>query len=143
MGHTTYGFKDLSVTMAHPAMGQIEIYGTGAKSITFAMANDVSSHDVAADGSVMTSKIEAQNGTVTIVVQQTSEAHKWFTKLHNYLNAGHLSEWAEISLIATGSHMRVTHEGSKMSIQKRPEAPYQSQGGEMSWAFLVSELKEY
>ena len=141
--HSTYGFKDLSVVLSHPAMGQIEIYGTGAKSITFAKSNDVSTHDVAADGSVMTSKIEAQNGTVTIVVQQTSEAHKWFTRLYNYLQVAPLREWAAMSLLATASDMQVTHEGTGMSIQKRPDAPYQSQGGEMSWTFLATELKEY
>ena len=143
MQHSVYGFKDLSVVMSHPAMGQIEINGEGAKSITFAKANDVSQHDVAADGSVMTSKIEARNGTVTIVVQQTSAANKWFTRLYNYLQTADLSEWTQISMLGTSNSMKVTHEGTGISIQKRPDAPYQSQGGEMSWTFLASELKEY
>ena len=68
MNYSTYAFEDLSVTLSHPSVGQFLFQGTGIGSITFAMANDSSSHDVAADGSVMTSKIKAGNGTVTISV---------------------------------------------------------------------------
>ena len=142
MGQSTYGFKDLSVVMAHPALGQIEINGAGARSITFTMSNDSSHHDLAADGSVMTSKIAAPNGTVTVVVQQTSEVHHWFRKLYNYLSAAPLNEWAQITLLATGPHMQVTHEGNNMSFQKRADMPYQAQGGEISWTFLAGELIE-
>lgn len=107
------------------------------------MANDVSVHDLAADGSVMTSKIKAGNGTVAIAIQQTSEAHAWLTKLYNYLEAAPSSEWAEISLLATSAEMQVTHEASHMSIQKRPDKPYQAQGQQVTWNFLAADLKEY
>lgn len=143
MGNTTYGFEDLSTVITHPAMGQLMLQGTGIGSITFTMANDSSSHDLAADGSVMTSKIKAGNGTVAISVQQTSEAHKWFTKLYNYLTVAPLREYAEISLLATSSDMQTTHEGTHMSFQKRADKPYQAQGQQVTWTLLVAELKEY
>ena len=123
-------------------MGQISLQGEGLGTITFTMTEDTSAHDLAADGSVMTSKVEAPNGTVAIAVQQTSEAHKWFTRLNNYLRTAPSREWAGIALMATASNMRTTHTGQNMSIQKRPDKPYQQQGQHVTWTFLAGELDE-
>jgi len=143
MSYSDYSFDDLSIVITHPAMGQLVIQGSGVGSITFAMSNDTSQHDLAADGSVMTSKIKAGNGTVAISVQQTSEAHKWFTKLYNYLSTASLSEHAQISLMATSTVMQTTHEGTHMSFQKRADKPYQAQGAQVTWTLLAADLKEY
>ena len=143
MSFSNYSFDDLSTVIRHPAMGQLMLQGTGVGSVTFTMSNDTSQHDLAADGSVMTSKIKAGNGTVAISIQQTSEAHKWFTKLYNYLTVASLREHTQISLMATSSDMQTTHEGTHMSFQKRADKPYQAQGGQMTWTFLAGDLKEY
>lgn len=143
MGYSTYAFEDFSVVITHKAMGQLTLQGAGVGSIQINMANDVSSHDLAADGSVMTSKIKAGNGTVVISIQQTSDAHKWFTKLYNYLETAPSKEWAGISFMGTSPYMGVTHEGSNMSIQKRGDKPYQAQGQQISWTFMAGNLKEY
>lgn len=143
MGNSTYSFADLSVVLTHKAMGQLTLQGAGLGSIQFNMANDVSSQDVSADGSVMTSKVTADNGTVVLSVQQTSEAHAWLTKLYNYLKPASAIEWAGISLLATSPAMQVTHEGSHMSFQKRADKGYQAQGQQVSWTLMVGELKEY
>jgi len=140
--HSTYSFADLSVTITHPAAGQLSLQGEGLGTITFAMSEDTSAHDLAADGSVMTSKIEARNGTVAIAVQQTSEAHVGLTRLFNYLQAAPSREWAQIALMAQASSMRITHTGNNMSIQKRPDKPYQQQGQQVTWTFLAAELHE-
>ena len=135
--YSTYAFEDLAVVINHPSKGQLTLQGEGLGSITFAMANDVSSHDLAADGSVMTSKIKAGNGTVTISVQQTSSANKWFRDLYNYLESASSSEWAEISLMAESKVM-----GVNMSFQKKPDGAYQQSGQQVSWAFLAGDIKE-
>ena len=140
--HSTYSFADLTVTLQHPAMGQISLQGEGLGTVTFTMTEDTSAHDLAADGSVMTSKVEAPNGTVAIAVQQTSEAHKWLTRLNNFLRTAPSREWAGISLIGTASSMRTTHVGSHMSIQKRPDKPYQQQGQQVTWTLLAGGLEE-
>ncbi len=143
MGYSTYAFEDLSVVVTHSALGQLTLQGTGVGNIQFNMANDVSAHDLAADGSVMTSKIKAGNGTIAISIQQTSEAHQWFTKLYNYLVTASSSEWAQIAIMATAPNMQVTHEGSNLSFQKRADKPYQAQGQQVTWTFLAGDLKEY
>jgi len=139
---STYSFKDLVATFAHPAMGQLTITGEGVGSITYTMTEDTSAHDLAADGSVMTSKVEGPNGSIAIAVQQTSEAHAWFTRLNNYLRTAPAREWAQISHMATASDMRVTHVGENISIQKRPDKPYQAQGQQVTWTFLAGMLDE-
>jgi hypothetical protein len=141
--YSTYGFEDLSVVISHKAMGQLTLQGAGVGTITFAKSNDVSTHDVAADGSVMTSKIKVRNGTVAITVQQTSDAHSWFTKLFNYLESAPTREWTGTSLMATSSDMKVTHECSYMSPQKQPDKAYQQQGQQITWTFLAADMKEY
>jgi len=139
---STYSFEDLFVTLTHRAMGQLTLQGAGIGSITFAMANDVSSHDLAADGSVMTTKTKADNGTVAISLQQTSDAHAWLTRLYNYLAGASSREWAGISLMGTSPAMQVTHIGSYMSFQKRADKPYAQAGAQVTWTFLAGDLKE-
>ena len=143
MKHNTYNFADLACTLIHPAVGQLSIQGEGAGVIVFSMSNDTSTHETANDGTVMTSKINSYSGTVTISVQQTSEAHKWLTKLNNYLIEAPTSEWAGISCMATSQDMGVTYEGSHMSIQKAPDETFGQQGQMLSWVFLASELRRY
>jgi hypothetical protein len=91
----------------------------------------------------MTSKVEARNGSITISIQQTSTAQAWLTRLFNYLQAAPVREWAQISLMAHASDMRVTHEATNMSIQKRPDKPYQQQGQQIVWTFLVGDMEEH
>jgi fumarylacetoacetate (FAA) hydrolase family protein len=140
--HSTYAFEDLHVTITHAAIGQLSLQGTGIGTITFTMTNDVSAHDLAADGSVMTSKMKAANGTIAIAVQQTSDAHAWFTRLYNHLMPAYSSEFAQISLMATAPNMQVTHTAENMAIQKRPDKPYQQQGQQVTWTFLAADLDE-
>ena len=140
--HSTYAFEDFYLTIVHPAMGQLSIQGTGVGSVTYAQANDVSSHDLAADGSVMTSKIKAGNGTIAISVQQTSDAHAWLTRLYNYLVAAPSKEWAQISSMGVSTTMRTTHVGRNMSFQKRADKPYQQQGQQVTWTFMAAALEE-
>ena len=142
MSQSTYSFADLTITLQHPAVGQLSLQGEGLGNVTFTMSEDTSAHDLAADGSVMTSKVEARNGTVAFAIQQTSPAHAWMTRLFNYLQGAPAREWAQIGMMAQGSHMRVTHRGSNMSIQKRPDKPYQQQGQHVTWTLLAGELHE-
>ena len=141
--HNTYSFLDLSCVLSHPSLGQLALQGEGAVSITFTMAADVSAQDSAADGTVMTSKISVRNGTVAIVVQQTSSFHRWLTNAYNYLVEAASGEWTGFNLMCVAPNMQVTHEAGFMCFQKRADKPYQAQGQQVTWNFMASELKEY
>jgi hypothetical protein len=140
--YTTYAFEDLHTTIAHPANGQISVQGAGIGTITFAMANDVSAHDVAADGSVMTSKIKSGNGTIAIACQQTSDLHRWLLRLYNYLDSAPSREWAGIGVLSSSPDMQVQHTGEHVSIQKKADKPYQQQGQQVTWTLMAAKLTE-
>ena len=76
MATTTYSFSDVSLVLSHPSVGKCTITGEGVGSVTVSRANDNTQHDVAADGSVMVSKIHTKNGTIAIAIQRARVAEK-------------------------------------------------------------------
>ena len=149
MAHSTYSFQDISLSLSHPSVGTLELggdflysEGKGVGSITFAWADDVGSHERAADGQVMTSKIIAKNGTIVFVVNQVSDAHQWLTKAYNYLQAAPPDEWAKMELVMTAPYAKVEHEGREISFVKRADKAYGSDGATCSWTLQAKELIE-
>lgn len=140
--YSTYSFEDLACTLRHPSAGVFNLQGAGTGSITFAMTNDVTEHETAADGTVMVSKIKAGNGTIVIEAQQTSDIHQWLTRLYNYLVAANAREWASIAVMATSPAMQITHQCAGVSFQKRGDKPYQAQGQMVSWTLMAAEMQE-
>ena len=137
---TTYGFADLAASINHPTFGSYLFDGTGVGSVTVAKATDRTAHDVAADGSVMVSKIAGNNGTVTIEVQQTSSLHKWLSAWFNALWQLPTSEWASTSMTLRNTATGTRHIISGISPQKEPDTPYQSQGQRVSWTLMCAEI---
>ena len=97
-------------------------------------------HDIAADGSVMVSKIAGNNGTVTIECQQTSAIHKWLSAWFNALWQLPTSEWASTSMTLRNTATGTRHIISGISPQKEPDTPYQSQGQRVSWTLMCAEV---
>lgn len=127
---TTYSFADLAGSINHPTFG----------SVTVAKATDRTAHDIAADGSVMVSKIAGNNGTVTIEVQQPSSLHKWLSAWFNALWQLPTSEWASTSITLRNTATGTRHIISGISPQKEPDTPYQSQGQRVSWTLMCAEI---
>lgn len=137
---TTYSFADLAGSINHPTFGPYLFDGTGVGSVTVAKATDRTAHDVAADGSVMVSKIAGNNGTVTIECQQTSAIHKWLSAWFNALWQLPTSEWASTSMTLRNTATGTRHIISGISPQKEPDTPYQSQGQRVSWTLMCAEI---
>lgn len=137
---TTYGFTDLAGSISHPTLGAYLFDGSGVGSVTISKATDRTAHDVAADGSVMVSKIAGNNGTVTIEVQQTAALHKWLSTLFNALWQLPTSEWANISLTLRNTATHTSHICSGVSFQKEADTPYQSQGQRVTWTLMCAEI---
>jgi len=98
MATTTYSFEDVSCSLVHDSVGSVSTTGAGIGSITTTMSTDRTVHDVAADGSVMVSKVAGKNGAIALVVQQTSDLHKWLIKWYNYVDLADSSEWAGMNI---------------------------------------------
>jgi hypothetical protein len=146
---TTYSFLDVSAVFYHPAVGRGDLSGEGIGSITTVMAGDRTQHDVAADGSIMVSKIGGNNGTVSISIQQKSLIHKMLLGWWNYIKDASTpsSEYAAATItIRTtedpngGAGEEITCTG--VSPQKTPDKPFQAQGQQVVWNLMAADIDQ-
>lgn len=140
MATTVYSFADVSLVISHPKVGKFTITGEGVGSVSISRANDMTQHDVAADGSVMVSKIFTENGTVAIAIQQTSAAHKWLKKWHDYLKVAPTSEFAKSTAILKNPAIGETISMSGVTPQKRADSAFQQAGQQVTWNLMAAKI---
>lgn len=141
MSTTTYSFSDVSITISHPGVGSYSAVGEGIGSMTISRANDVSSHDVSGDGSVMVSKIRARNGSVAFNIQQTSGFNRWLTKWYNYLESANTSVYADTKVIVRAPAMGKLHTLKGVTPQKFADEVFQAQGQNGNWQLLSADIQ--
>lgn len=139
-GHSTYSFEELTVVVSHSGVGQFTMQGEGLGQITFARANNLAQQDPAADGSVMTSKIAAKNGMVTIQVQQSSTAALFLQKLVRYVDTAPASELTGTTIIGTSNYMQVDRTATGCAPEKIPDDDFQQAGQMKTFVFLAQEI---
>ena len=139
--HSTYSFTDINATISHPAYGSYDIQGEGIGDLSISKVTDRTTHDVAADGNIMVSKVAGNNGNVTINAQQTSTLHNWLQGLFNYLWNADTSQWAQISMTITAPKMSKTYYCTGGAFVKEPDEPFQSQGQRVSWGILFADVQ--
>lgn len=139
--HSTYSFTDIAATISHPGYGSYSIQGEGIGDMTITKLTDRSVHDVAADGSIMTSKIAGNNGNVTINAQQTSSLHNFLQGMFNYLWSASTDEWAKISLTVRAPKMQKTYYCTGGAFVKEPDEQFQSQGQKIPWVLLFNDIQ--
>lgn len=142
MAHTTYSFADVTATLNLAGMIPMTITGAGAGSIDTTMSGEKTSHDLAADGTVMVSKILGSNGSIALNIQQTSPTHKLLLLWYNYILNAPSSEWANNSLIIRNDVIGETIEATGVSPQKLPDKPYQAQGQKVTWNLMAAEITQ-
>lgn len=139
---TTYSFEDVAVALSHPSYGQYVAQGVGIGTITVTMSTDRTAHDVAADGSIMVSKVAGNNGTLAIQIQQTSGFNQWVLGLYNYLLTASTGEWAEATVTIRSPAMGDYVTCSGVSFQQRAELSYQAQGQQRTWNLMAADITE-
>lgn len=137
---STYSFSDVSLVMSHPSVGKFTFSGQGLGSVTVSYANDLTQHDIAADGSVMVSKFISKNGTIAISIQQTSPAHKFLKRWLDYLRIAPTSEWATTTAVLKVPAQGETWTFSGISPQKAADAAYQQTGQQYTWNLMAAEI---
>jgi len=90
----TYSFLDCVLNLAF-ATGAYTITGKGIGKVTVSMTQERTAIDAAADGNIMISKIAGNHGTLTLELQQTSDAHKFMLGMYNALVIAPPSLWAQ------------------------------------------------
>jgi hypothetical protein len=138
---TTYSFEDLAGAVAHPSLGAYTFTGEGVGEIVISMATDKSVHDVAADGTVMVSKVLGDNGTITIKCQQTSLIHKWLLFAFNTLKVSDSSEWAKMGATLRNVSDGTSHIATGMSFKKVPDKSYQAHGQQVTWEIMAADIQ--
>lgn len=143
----TYSFKSLTGVLTNPVFGiTIPLTGgnIGIGSITIRMTTARTSHDVAADGTVMPSYIAGDNGEVDIQVQETSAIHGALLALYNLCVLAADNEdvlgWAanaiSFTLLIDGS----IHTLTGVSFDKIPDKPYEASGQKMTWKLMAANV---
>ena len=138
---STYSFTDVNATINCPGYGSFSIQGEGVGEMNVSKTTDRSVHDVAADGSVMVSKIAGNNGSVTINAQQTSALHAFLQGLFNYCWQADTSVWTTISMTIEAPKMGKTDYCWGGSFVKEADEPFQSQGQRVSWLILFADIQ--
>ncbi len=138
---STYSFLDLSGAFVHPQLGAYTFDGKGVGSINVVMATDKTVHDVAADGSVMVSKMAGQNGVITIQCQQTSLLHKFLLGIYNALLLAGTDQWAQASIFMRNTTTGQSHMAVGVSPRKSADIPYQAQGQMVSWEMMAANIQ--
>lgn len=140
MAKSTYSFKDLVGSIHSSVVGDYIFTGEGAGSVTVSKSTERTTHDVAADGSVMVSKIAGNNGTVTIEVQQTSPLHLWLLRWFQALWNAPTASWAETTILLKNTSTGGSHVCTGVSPNKEPDTPYQAQGQRVSWTLMCADI---
>lgn len=143
----TYSFKSLTGVLTNPVFG-VSILLTGGNiglgSITIRMNTVRTTHDVAADGTVMPSYIAGDNGEADIMVQETSAIHQQLLSLYNLCvlaaNNDDVSGWAATTISFTFLIDGSVHVLTGVSFDKIPDKPYEAQGQKMTWKLLAANI---
>ena len=141
-GHATYSFDAVTATINFAGIIPMTVTGEGTGSIDTTMAGEKTVHDVAADGTIMVSKVLGNNGMIALNIQQTSSTHKSLLLWYNYLLAASSSEWANNSITIRNNVIGETIVATGVSPQKMPDKPYQAQGQHVTWNLMCAEITQ-
>ena len=139
--YTTYSFLDLSGALVHPSLGAYIFTGQGVGQVTVTMDTERSAHSVAADGTIMVSKIAGHNGKIQIQCQQTSNVHKWLLAAENALYIADTDAWAEMSASLRNTSDGTSHIIVGMSFGKVPDKVYQAEGQMVTWTLWAANIQ--
>jgi hypothetical protein len=141
MANTSYSFLDLAGVIVHPSLGIYTFTGEGVGSVAVAMATEKVSQEVAADGSVMSSWVAGDNGTITISCQQTSPVHKWLLNWYNYIKFASTNEKFAGSGTIRNTQDGTSHVFTGAAPGKIPDKQYQAQGQQVAWVLNCADIQ--
>lgn len=140
---TSYSFGDVTCTIAHSLVGQKQVVGNSAGSVTVTMTDDRTQSGIAADGSVMHSKILSKRGSVAIEVQQTSEFNKWMINAANTVDNAPTPDWSHWTITIVENYDNgIKTTASYCALQKRPDRKNAQEGDFVTWTFLAMNVAQ-
>lgn len=137
---STYSFSDVVGSIHCDLMEDYVFTGKGVGSITISKSTERTAHDIAADGSVMVSKVPGNNGTVSIEVQQSSPLNEWLYAWFQKLWNSPTSKWASTTILIRNGHLGRTHVCVGVSPSKESDSTYQAQGNRVTWNLMCADI---
>lgn len=135
-----YSFEDTVVTISHPSVGVYSAYGTGIGDLSVNMSDNVTTHEVAADQSVIVSKHVRRNGTVNFNISQVSEFNEWLKKFTAYIEEADASEFALATISIFNKTTGDNYFCSGVSHQKIADNQMQSQAQNRPWVMMCAHI---
>lgn len=136
----TYSFADVSFSMNHPSIGSYSAIGEGVGDFTISYANSRTAQDVGGDGTVMTSKIKAKNGTITLNILQTSDMEDYLERWWRYIEVAPSSEYTGMTITIRSTTMGVHIVCTGVAPEKPADKPFQAQGQKISWNLMAENI---
>ena len=143
----TYSFKDLVGVLINAAFGvSLPLTGgnIGNGQVTIRMSQERTTHDVAADDTVMPSYVAGDNGEIDLEIQQTSSLHHALLGLYNQVktaaDADDLTGWASTVISFRTLLDGSTHVLSGVSFKKIPDKPYHASGQKITWSLMAANV---
>ena len=136
----TYSFLDCIISLAFPT-GALTLTGHGLGEATVSMTETRSVMEAAADGAIMVSKVAGNQGTLSLSVQQVSDAHKFLLAMYNALVIAPPSQWAQGAGVLRSLADQTSHTFFGMCFQKIGDKPYRKQGEMVTWVLLCADIE--
>lgn len=137
-----YSFEDTSCIISHPNFGTYSAYGSGIGSLSVSFANDVTAHDVAADQSVIVSKMVRRNGSVTFDVIQASDFNAWLKRFTSFLEESDADQFALATIDIKNNTTGDAYHCTGASHRKKADNNFQSQAQNRSWEMMCANIAQ-
>lgn len=148
MAQFVYAFSGFVGSITSPVTPNFAITGdnSGVAKFTITMDGDVTSHQRAADGSVVISAMTVKNGNFAIETFQNSATDQflldWYNTLNSLKERHDVSNWntTVMSFIDTSSNRQFTF--NAVSPKKLPERAYGVQAATVNWELMAAEITQ-
>lgn len=139
---STYSFQEVLVTISNANGAKLSTKGQGTGSISISYSSSRTQKEVAADGSVVVSKLSDRSGEVDITVQQTSPIHKqllkWYTEVEG--DDSPSSDWANLLITIKSKTSGAERTCKGCAFDKLPDESFEAAAGTMTWKFICAEI---
>lgn len=137
-----YSFEDTTCIISHPNFGTYSAYGSGIGSLAVSYSNDVTAHDVAADQTVVVSKMVRRNGTVTFNVTQASDFNSWLRRFASFIEDADSDQFALATITIQNKTTGDSYYCTGVSHRKKADNNFQSQAQERSWEMMCANIAQ-
>lgn len=139
--NTTYSFTDNQGTISFPTAGvPVILNGSGVGEIHFDFPSANTTQHVAADGAVAHTKIIAQNGHITVTLQQTQLINHTLQGIYNFQLGAPGLVWSQGVITLTSALTLDNILCTGVAFEKQPERIYQQEISMWQWSFYAQNM---